>query len=123
MVHRGDIYFVTLAGSMGSEQAGRRPVVIVSADAINMLPLPVVVIPGTDASNQERDFPSTVRVPARETGLPMDTVFRCHQIRALDPKRFIDAATRRPLPLAGAMPPERLKQIEDAILSTLDIYG
>ena len=68
-LHRGDIYFVTLAGNMGSEQAGRRPVLIVSADAINALPLTVVVIPGTDAANQERDFMSTVRVPARETGL------------------------------------------------------
>lgn len=122
MLQRGEIYFVTLAGSMGSEQAGRRPVLIISADALNTLPLTVVVVPGTDAANQERDFPSTVRVPAKETGLPMDTVFRCHQIRALDHKRFVDAATRQPVPRAGRMPPERMRAIEEAILSTLDIY-
>jgi mRNA interferase MazF len=122
MLHRGDIYFVTLAGSMGSEQAGHRPVLVVSADAINALPLTVVVVPGTDAANQERDFPSTVRVSARETGLPTDTVFRCHQIRALDPMRFVDAATRRSVPLAGTLPPVRMREIEEAILSTLDIY-
>ena len=122
MLHRGDIYFVTLAGSMGSEQAGRRPVLILSADAINALPLTVVVVPGTDSANQGRDYPSTVRTSAKETGLPMDTVFLCHQIRSLDQKRFIDAATRRPLPLAGTLPPERMKEVEEAILATLDIY-
>lgn len=122
MLRRGEIYFVALAGSMGSEQAGRRPVVIVSADDLNAQPLTVVVIPGTEAANQATDYPTTVRVPAAETGLPMDTVFRCHQIRALDHRRFIDAATRRPVPVAGHMPPEKMKEIEEAILGTLDIF-
>jgi mRNA interferase MazF len=122
MLQRGDIYFVTLAGSMGTEQAGRRPVLILSADAINALPLTVVVVPGTDSANQAKDYPSTVRVSAKETGLPMGTVFLCHQIRSLDQKRFVDAATRRPVALAGTLPPERMKEVEDAVLATLDIY-
>jgi mRNA interferase MazF len=122
MLHRGDIYFVTLAGSMGAKQAGRRPVLILSADAINALPLKVVVVPGTDAVNQARDYPSTVRASAKETGLPMDTVFLCHQIRSLDQKWFIDGATRRPLRLVGTLPPDRMKEVEKALLATLDIY-
>jgi mRNA interferase MazF len=122
VLKRGEIYFVTLAGSMGSEQAGRRPVLIVSADALNVLPLTVVVVPGTDAANQEKDYLSTVKTHATETGLAMDTVWLCHQVRALDHRRFTDAATRRPVPRAGQMPPERMKEIEDAILATLEIY-
>lgn len=122
MLRRGEIYFVTLDGSMGSEQAGRRPVVIVSTDGINELPLTVVAVPGTDAANLKSDFQSNVRVTAKETGLPSDTVFLCHQIRALDHKRFVDPATRRQVPTAGFMPPERMREIEDAILKTLDIF-
>lgn len=56
MPRRGEIYFVTLAGSMGREQAGRRPVLVVSSDAINSLPLTVVVVPGTDAANRGTDY-------------------------------------------------------------------
>jgi mRNA interferase MazF len=119
---RGEIYFVTLAGSMGSEQAGRRPVLIVSADDLNARPLTVVVVPGTDAANLQMDFPSTVRVSKKETGLSMDTVFLCHQIRSLDHRRFIDAATRRPVPVAGHLSPERMRDVEDALLGTLDIF-
>ncbi len=122
MARRGEIYFVTLAGSMGREQAGQRPVLVVSSDALNSLPLTVVVVPGTDAANQERDYASTVRVPAKETGLPMETLFLCHQIRALDHKRFVDPGTRRSIPAAGRMTPQRMREIENAILSTLDIF-
>lgn len=44
---RGDIYFVELNPVQGREQAGHRPVLVLSIDAINSLPLIVTVIVGT----------------------------------------------------------------------------
>ena len=41
MISRGQIYFVKLSPTHGREQAGRRPVLVVSADAINRQPLVV----------------------------------------------------------------------------------
>lgn len=93
MIRRGDVYFVDLDPTRGREQAGRRPVLVVSDDAINCQPLVVTVVVGTDAARVPRDYPANVRVTSRETGLPRDTVFLCFQIRSLDPQRFIDAAT------------------------------
>lgn len=114
MISRGDIYFVNLDPTKGREQAGYRPVLVVSADAINQQPLVVTVVVGTDAKNVPRDYPTNVRVTARETGLPRDTVFLCFQIRSLDPSRFFDPKTKRPL-LAGTLPQHRMKEINEAL--------
>jgi mRNA interferase MazF len=93
MISRGQIYFVNLGPTHGHEQAGRRPVLVVSADAINRQPLVVTVVVGTRASRIPRDYPTNVRISAQETGLPEDTVFLCFQIRSLDPARFLDPKT------------------------------
>lgn len=85
---RGEIYFVDLDPVIGREQFGRRPVLVLSVDELNRLPLVVSVVPGTDGTNVRRDFPSNVRVSASETGLPTETVFLCLQLRALDHSRF-----------------------------------
>jgi mRNA interferase MazF len=57
-------------------------------DAINRLPLVVTVVVGTKGGNVTRDYPSNVRVSSQESGLPMETVFLCFQLRSLDPGRF-----------------------------------
>ena len=85
---RGDIYFVDLDPVVGREQAGRRPVVVVSTDTINRAPLVVTVVPGTDGANVRGEIPSNVRVPPGASGLPRETVFLCFQIRAPDHSRF-----------------------------------
>lgn len=46
-IRRGEIYFVDLGPTIGREQSGRRPVVVVSRDEINVQPLVVMVVPGT----------------------------------------------------------------------------
>src|ERR1700741_1016834 len=100
MISRGQIYFVDLSPTQGREQAGRRPVLVVSSDAINKQPLVVTVVVGTSAENIPRDYPTNVRVAATETGLPRDTVFLCFQMRSLDPGRFGEEA--------GFMPADRM---------------
>lgn len=120
MINRGQIYFVNLSPTEGREQAGRRPVLVVSADAINRQPLVVTVVVGTDAKNVPRDYPTNVRVMAKESGLPRDTVFLCFQIRSLDPARFYDPRTGRPN-LAGSLSASRMADIERALKLVLSL--
>ncbi|MBK1989380.1 type II toxin-antitoxin system PemK/MazF family toxin [Sphaerospermopsis aphanizomenoides BCCUSP55] len=89
-IQRGDIYFVNLNPVQGREQGGERPVLVLSIDAINSLPLVVTVVVGTKGANVPRDYPTIVRVSPEESGLLLETVFLCFQIRSLDPKRFPD---------------------------------
>jgi len=92
-IQRGEIYLVNLNPVEGREQSGRRPVLVISADAINRLPLVITVVVGTKGANITRDYPTNVRLSSAETGLPAETVFLCFQIRALDPSRFGEPAT------------------------------
>ena len=98
-IERGDIYMVDLNPAQGREQAGRRPVLVISVNAINRLPLVVTVVIGTKGENVARDYPTNVRISSAESGLPMETVFLCFQIRSLDPARFTGPPAGR---IAGA---------------------
>ncbi|MBI3360500.1 MAG: type II toxin-antitoxin system PemK/MazF family toxin [Chloroflexi bacterium] len=54
---RGDVYDARLDPTEGSEQAGTRPVVIVSRDVINDASTVVIVVPLTNAANLKRAYP------------------------------------------------------------------
>lgn len=54
-IQRGEIYFVNLNPTQGREQAGQRPVLVLSIDAINRLPLVVTVVVGTKGDNLPHD--------------------------------------------------------------------
>lgn len=107
-IQRGDIYFVDLNPAQGHEQAGERPVLVLSIDAINRLPLVVTVLVGTKGANIPHDYPTNVRVAPAESGLPIETVFLCFQIRSLDASRF-------PTERAGKIGGQTLAQIEAAV--------
>jgi mRNA interferase MazF len=107
-IQRGDIYFVNLNPVQGREQAGQRPVLVLSVDAINRLPLVVTVVVGTKGANMPRDYPTNVRVAPADSGLPIETVFLCFQIRSLDANRF-------PETRAGKLSRQTLEQVEAAV--------
>ena len=87
---------------------------VISADAINCLPLVVTAVVGTKGENVTRDYPTNVRVSAKDSGLPMDTVFLCFQLRSLDPSRFVG-------PPAGKVPGVVLEKIETAVCHCLGL--
>ncbi len=107
-IKRGEIYFVNLNPVKGREQAGQRPVLVLSIDAINQLPLVVTVVVGTKGENISRDYPTNVRVSTSESGLPLETVFLGFQIRSLDLARF----TSEP---AGILTEEKMNEVEAAV--------
>src|SRR5438876_5562662 len=113
-IRRGEIYFVNLNPVEGREQAGNRPVLVLSRDAINRLPLVVTVVVGTKGENITRDYPTNVRVSTAESGLPMQTVFLCFQLRSLDPSRFIGSPAGK---LSGAV----FEKVEHAVRHCLGL--
>lgn len=71
---RGDVYDARPSPTEGSEQAGLRPVVIVSRDAININSPVIVVVPITKAANVTRSYPNNVAVEQGDGGLTLDSV-------------------------------------------------
>lgn len=113
-IQRGEIYLVNLNPVQGREQAGRRPVLVISINAINRLPLVVTGIVGTKGTNVPKDYRMNVRVSSAQSGLPYETVFLGFQIRSLDPKRF-------PEQPAGRVGEEVMVEIETAVRYALGL--
>lgn len=110
---RGDIYDARLNPTEGSEQAGVRPVIIVSRDAINQYSPVIVVVPVTNAANIKRDYPNNVTIPQGDGGLTVDSVALGGQVRAI--------ATTRLLRQRGSLSPGIMQQINRALQITLDL--
>ncbi len=76
-------------------------------------PLVITVVVGTKAANIPKDYPTNIRVPAHESGLPIDTVFLCFQVRSLDRSSFGTAA--------GRLDADRMAQVDEALRKSLSL--
>ncbi len=110
---RGDVYQASLDPVQGSEQAGPRPVVIVSRDAINQNSPVVVAVPLTGLENCPRVYPSQVLVKAGSGGLAKDSVALGERVRAISKKRLVK--------YVGHLPSELMTQISVALKIALDL--
>lgn len=83
------VFLASLDPTQGSEQAGRRPVLVISRERINQL-LPVVnVIPLTSRKSTSRVvYPNEVLLPSGVAGLRVASIALCYQIRTLDKSRL-----------------------------------
>jgi mRNA interferase ChpB len=77
---RGDIYVVSLDPTLGHEQKGSRPVVIVSPDEFNQVTQLPVVLPITTGG----DFARRLGFAVPLTEIKTTGVIRCDQPRVLD---------------------------------------
>ena len=112
---RGDVFTARLDPTEGSEQAGMRPVVVVSRDAINRSSPVVVVVPCTSARRGRRIYPSEVLLRAPEGGLKSNSIALGGQLRAIAKTRLV----RR----WGALDAETMRKLDMALLITLDLPG
>jgi mRNA interferase MazF len=108
---RGDVFSARLGPAEGSEQAGTRPVVVMSRDSINANSPVVVVVPVTDAAAISRIYPSHTQIPKGSGGLKLDSVAKAEQIRAIQISRLVG--------YHGRLDREVLARVEDAIKVTL----
>jgi mRNA interferase MazF len=89
-VKRGDVFWAQLTPRSGSEQRGRRPVVIVSNDGFNRTPSwrSIVVVPISTSQTQVRRGPTAVLLRSGVAGLRRDSVALCHQVTTLDREKL-----------------------------------
>ena len=85
-MRQGEIWFADLNPTKGSEQSGKRPVVIVSGNTLNDA-LPVVIV--APVSSKVKSYPTCVLLLASRThGLTKDSEAIPFQIRAIAKKRL-----------------------------------
>jgi len=108
---RGDVFSARLDPTEGSEQAGTRPVVVLSRDSINANSPVVVVVPLTDAANVKRSYPSHAHLARGSGGLKMNSIAKTEQIRAIQVARLVG--------YYGRLDERSLQRIEEAVKITL----
>jgi mRNA interferase MazF len=81
---QGEVWWADLGEPAGSEPGFRRPVVLVQGDAFNRSSLQTVVCVALTGNLRWGDAPGYVRLSARVTGLPTDSVANVSQVLTLD---------------------------------------
>lgn len=90
---RGEIWLCDLGSARGHEQAGQRPVLVLSDDAFNGgLSGLVMVAPLTSKVAKSKNIPAHIPVTPPEGGLKTPSVILCDQLRALSKNRLGKAA-------------------------------
>ncbi len=84
------VFWADLNPTTGSEQSGTRPVLVVSAEAVNQALNIVAVVPLTSMKPGRRVYSTEVFLPAIETNLPKDSLALAHQVRTIAKKRLTD---------------------------------
>ncbi len=78
-----EIYWANLNPTVGREQAGHRPVLVVSNDIENQMDI-VTVIPVTSRKKGRRIYPNEVLISLENK----EAILLCHQIRTLSKQRL-----------------------------------
>jgi mRNA interferase MazF len=86
---RGEIWLCHLGSSRGHEQAGQRPVLVVSDDTFNSGPADlVVIVPLTSKVKKSKHIPAHIPIDPPEAGLKTPSVILCDQVRTISKDRL-----------------------------------
>lgn len=106
-MRKGEIWLINLDPTVGAEIRKTRPAVIVSEDAIGVLPLRVIV-PLTDWKDRYGIAPWLVQIlPDAQNGLSKSSAVDAFQIRSVSQARFVQCL--------GALNHDQLRQVLGAI--------
>jgi mRNA interferase MazF len=86
-VFRGDIFYADLGLTVGSEQGGIRPVLIIQNNVGNKFSPTTLIAPITSQITKAR-LPTHIELNANEYGLSKNSIILCEQVRVIDKSRL-----------------------------------
>ena len=112
---RGEIWYVDFSPARGSEQAGKRPALVIQNDAGNTNPrYPNTIV--LAMSTRGKRVPFHVRIdPARSNGLRETTFVKCEQILTVSKARLTGKGP------SGRVSAGQFRQVEAATLLAIGI--
>ena len=112
LIRRGDLFWVNLSPTRGSEQEGRRPVLVIQNDIGNEAAPATIIAPLTTKSFS-KEYPTNVHLPKSVAGLKSDSTILLSQIRTID-----KACLEKKI---GRLPESYLEQVNKAIQISLGL--
>jgi mRNA interferase MazF len=112
---RGEVYWADLVPRSGSEQTGRRPVILVSHDGFNQTVgwRSIIVVPISTSSSQGKRGPTVIELTGGTAGLPKTSYAVCHQVTTLDRAKLSKRVT--------ALSSESLREVEEGLKAAMDL--
>lgn len=89
MNYKWNIFHADLNPSIGSEQKGTRPVLVVSDETYNSVMSVVTILPITSLKTGRKVYPNEVFLTAGTGGLTSESIVLSHQIRTIAKIRLI----------------------------------
>ena len=111
MINRGEIYWVNLNPTIGSEIKKTRPALVISNDINNLHAQTITVLPMTTATNKV--YPFDVLIKTGAYGNQEPSKVKANQIRTVDKRRLGK--------LLGMLPADIMGQVEKALRLHLGI--
>lgn len=111
-IYRGEIWLINLDPTIGSEIKKTRPGVILSSDALSILPIKIVAPLTAWKSHFSSNIWHIRLKPNKSNGLTKTSAADLLQIKSLDEKRFIKKL--------GTVSKEELKEMNFALLNVID---
>jgi len=108
---RGDVWLIDLDPTIGHEQAGRRPGLIISVDLFNHGPAGLAVI--LPITGQFKGIPFHVKIDPPEGGLRKQSFIKCEDLRSVSKERL----ARR----LGAVSAATISEVEDRLRILLNL--
>lgn len=112
IVKRGEIWWGKFDPTIGSEQGGIRPSIVIQNDTSNKSSATTIILPIT-SKKQNSKYTTNVLLPRSDSRLKKDSVILCNQIRTIDKARLIKKVSM--------LDQEILKRINKAIKISLDL--
>ena len=85
-IRTGDIWLAHLDPTIGHEQSGRRPVVVVSSNGLHSLPINMIMV--VPLTGQDRGLVTQPRISSQHSGLSRTSFARPEDLRAIDTARL-----------------------------------
>jgi mRNA interferase MazF len=112
-MRRGEFWWASLPAPRGSEPGYRHPVVIVQADSFNRSRIRTVIVAVVTSNLRLAEAPGNFLLPARDSGLPKESVVNVSQILTLDRDYLAEKA--------GTLPGQAVGQLEAGLRLVLSL--
>lgn len=89
MNYKWSVFMADLNPVIGSEQQGRRPVLVISDETTNSVMPVVTILPLTSLKKGRRVYPNEALLKKGVAGLGSDSIVLAHQIRTISKQRLM----------------------------------
>ncbi|MBI2378443.1 MAG: type II toxin-antitoxin system PemK/MazF family toxin [Deltaproteobacteria bacterium] len=100
-MERGEVWWASLPEPDGSEPGGRRPVLVIQANAFNKSSIRTVIVASLTTRFERASAPGNVLVTSKQSGLRRDSVIDVSEILTIDRRALTEKVGNAPAKIMG----------------------